>query len=90
MLKEIELRARRGEDFGFETTLSGRTYLNVIRDLRKVGYAVHLFFLWVPSVGLALSRVSGRVRRGGYDVPAPIVRRRFERLRWEGENEQRA
>jgi predicted ABC-type ATPase len=79
MLREIELRARRVEDFGFETTLSGRTHLNVIRDLSKGGYAVHLFFLWVPTVGLALSRVRDRVRRGGHDVPAPIVRRRFER-----------
>lgn len=79
MLSEIELRAGRSEDFGFETTLSGRTHLNVIRDLSKRGYSVHLFFLWVPTVALALSRVRGRVRRGGHDVPAPTVRRRFVR-----------
>jgi predicted ABC-type ATPase len=79
MISEIELRARRGEDFGFETTLSGRTQANVIRALSKRGYVVHLFFLWVPTVGLALSRIRSRARRGGHDVPAPIVRRRFER-----------
>ncbi len=79
MLSEIELRARRGEDFGFETTLSGRTQLNVIRDLKQSGYAVHLFFLWVPTVRLAMSRIKGRVLTGGHDVPEPTVRRRFER-----------
>ena len=79
MLKEIDLRARRREDFGFETTLSGRAHLNVIRDLKKTGYAVRVFFLWVPTVRLALSRIRNRVRRGGHDVPPPIVRRRFDR-----------
>jgi len=79
MIDEIELLAKRGTDFAFETTLSGRTHLNLITALRRRGYAVHLFFLWVPTVELALSRVKGRVMRGGHDVPAAIVRRRFRR-----------
>ncbi len=79
MLDEIELLANRGTDFGFETTLSGRTHHNLMRALKKRGYAVHLLFLWVPTVELALSRVRGRVMKGGHDVPASVVRRRFER-----------
>ena len=79
MLKEIDLWARRLEDFGFETILSGRAHLNVIRDLKKTGYAVHIFFLSVPTARLALSRIRDRVRRGGHDVPPPVVRRRFDR-----------
>jgi predicted ABC-type ATPase len=79
MLGEIELLAARSVDLGFETTLSGRTHLNLIRDLKKRRYAAHLFFLWVPTVELALSRVRGRVMKGGHDVPAAVVRRRFER-----------
>jgi predicted ABC-type ATPase len=79
MLGEIELLAARSVDLGFETTLSGRTHLNLIRDLKKRRYAAHLFFLWVPTVELALSRVRGRVMKGGHDVPAVVVRRRFER-----------
>lgn len=79
MLEEIELLARRGANFGFETTLSGRTNINLVRGLKQRGYAVHLLFLWLPTVELALSRVEGRVMRGGHDVPAAIVRRRFER-----------
>jgi predicted ABC-type ATPase len=79
MLGEIELFAKRGVDFGFETTLSGRSHLRLIRDLKSRGYAAHLFFLWVPSVDLALSRVRGRVLKGGHDVPEVVVRRRFDR-----------
>ena len=66
-------------DFGFETTLSGRSYLNLIRELKRVGYQVHFFFLWLPTVELALSRIKDRVSLGGHDVPEADVRRRFGR-----------
>jgi predicted ABC-type ATPase len=79
MLEEIDLYAERGESFGFETTLSGRSYLSLIRRLKRQGYEVHFFYLWIPSVELALSRIRGRVSRGGHDVPVADVRRRFDR-----------
>lgn len=79
VLKEIELYVSKHADFGFETTLSGRSYLNLIRDLKSNSYQVHLFFLWLPNVELALSRIKDRVSRGGHDVPEADVRRRFER-----------
>ena len=79
MLGEIELSMRRRDDFGFETTLAGRSYLGVIRRLKESGYAVHFFYLWVPSVELALARIRERVLRGGHDVPEGVVRRRFDR-----------
>jgi predicted ABC-type ATPase len=79
MLEEIDLHAKRSESFGFETTLSGRSYLSLIRDLKKRGYKVHLFFLWIPTVALALRRVRARVLEGGHDVPEDVVRRRFDR-----------
>ena len=79
MLEEINLRAKRGEDFGFETTLSGRSHLRLIRSLKRRGYEVHFYFLWVPTVGLALQRVKGRVLEGGHDIPEAVVTRRFDR-----------
>jgi len=79
MLGEIELSMRRRVDFGFETTLSGRSHLGVMRRLKERTYQVHIFYLWVPSVELALARIRDRVLRGGHDVPEAIVRRRFER-----------
>ena len=79
MLTEIDLLAQRRADFGFETTLSGRSYLRLIGRLKNQGYAVHFFFLWLSSVDLALSRIKGRVSEGGHDVPEADVRRRFDR-----------
>ena len=63
-LENIREQVRRGTDFGFETTLSG------------IGY-VKLFFLWIPGVALSLKRISNRVRLGGHNVPAEVVKRRF-------------
>lgn len=79
MLEEIQRLAASGRDFGFESTLSGRTYMPLLRELTQRGYAAHLFFLWLPTTNLALSRIRNRVRKGGHDVPARVVRRRFER-----------
>lgn len=79
MLEEIELYAERRESFGFETTLSGRSYLSIIHQLQRRGYKVHFFFLWVPTVHLALTRVRARVLEGGHDVPEAVIRRRFDR-----------
>ena len=79
MLEEIETFAEQRADFGFETTLAGRGHLNLIRDLKRKGYEVHLYYLWLPGVDLAISRVRERVFRGGHDIPETVVRRRFER-----------
>lgn len=79
MLGEIRLLARRGESFAFETTLSGRSYMSLFRQLKARGYQIHIFFLWVRTADLALSRIRERVSKGGHGVPDPVVRRRFER-----------
>jgi predicted ABC-type ATPase len=79
MLEQIHTLSRRNQDFGFETTLSGATYLPLLRRLKTQGYAIHLFFLWIPNAELALARVADRVRQGGHDIPETVVRRRFGR-----------
>lgn len=79
MLEEIEFYVRRSDSFGFETTLSGRSYLSLMSDFKRRGYEVHFFFLWIPTVALGLRRVRARVLEGGHDVPEVVVRRRFER-----------
>jgi predicted ABC-type ATPase len=79
MLGEIRAFAKRRVSFAFETTLSGRGYIVLLQQLRAKRYRIHIFFLWVGSADLALSRVQERVSRGGHDVPEPVVRRRFDR-----------
>lgn len=79
VLEEIGHLASHALDFGFESTLSGRGHLSLIRRLKSQGYAVRIFFLWVPDVALALSRIRKRVAKGGHDVPESDVKRRFDR-----------
>ena len=77
MLARIRALARIRLDFGFETTLSGLTYLRMLREFKRQEYAIHLFYLWLDSVDLAIARVARRVHEGGHDVPEATIRRRF-------------
>ena len=79
LLKQIHEFAEQCADFAFETTLAGKTYVAVLRRLKQQGYAIHLFFLWIPSVELAVARIKDRMANGGHDVPVADVRRRFGR-----------
>ena len=77
LLEQIRRLASQRSNFGFETTLSGVTYVSLLRRLKAEGYRIYLFFLWIPTVEMALARIADRVRRGGHRIPAPVVRRRF-------------
>ena len=79
LLNQIHEFAERRTGFAFETTLSGKTYVQLLRRLKQQGYVIHLFFLWIPSVELAVARIKNRVIEGGHDVPVTDVRRRFGR-----------
>ena len=79
VLQQIKEFAERGIDFAFETTLSGKLYVNLFSELKKKGYTLHLFFLWVTNSNLAIGRIKERVLEGGHNVPANDVRRRFRR-----------
>ncbi len=77
MLREIAECARNRESFAFETTLSGLGYLKQISRWQDLGYRVSLYFLQLPDADTAIQRVAERVRQGGHDIPAPVIRRRF-------------
>src|SRR3989339_2209482 len=79
VLQQIREYANRGIDFAFETTLSGKSYVSLLTDLKAKGYLLHLFFLWIPTPELAIARIKDRVVEGGHNVPADDVRRRFTR-----------
>ena len=79
LLEQIETYASKKTDFAFETTLSGMTYLTRFKDLKKEGYTIHMFFLWIPDVKLSLARVANRVKMGGHGISEKVVRRRFHK-----------
>jgi predicted ABC-type ATPase len=78
LLTRIKELADARQDFAFETTLAGRSYVKLIAEFKRSGYDVILFFLWLPSAEAAVARVATRVRQGGHDVPEATIRRRFE------------
>ena len=77
MMEQIRSLSAQRRDFGFETTLSGKTHANLFKELKRKGYRIHLFFLWVGNADLAIERIADRVRRGGHSIPENVVRRRF-------------
>lgn len=79
VLERIEEFTESRTDFAFETTLSGRTYLPVLRRVKDAGFHLHMFYLWIPNVEFSLLRIQGRVEKGGHDVPEADVRRRYNR-----------
>jgi predicted ABC-type ATPase len=79
MIEQIQHLAESRRDFGFETTLSGKSYANLLHKLKGKGYRIHLFFLWLPNADLAIERIADRVRKGGHTIPEGVVRRRFHK-----------
>lgn len=79
MIEEIVRHASNGVNFAFETTLSGKTYSQMIPEWHKMGYRIKLVYLRLPDVQTAIERVKNRVRQGGHNVPEEIIRRRYEK-----------
>ena len=77
VLEQIHALGQNRRDFGFESTLAGKMQIRMLRDLKKNGYKIHIFYLWISSVELAMERIADRVREGGHFVPEETVRRRF-------------
>ena len=78
MLEEIDKCVNAGQNFAFETTLSGLAYLHKIKIWQSLGYQVKLWFLSLPSADIAVSRVAIRVSQGGHNIPEQIIRMRFK------------
>ena len=79
VLEQIKEYSKNGVDFGFETTMSGVTYLKYFKMFKEKGYEINIFFLWIPDPKLAIARIKDRVAQGGHNVPVKDIKRRFNR-----------
>ncbi|MDR2886043.1 MAG: zeta toxin family protein [Rikenellaceae bacterium] len=77
MLTRIRELMDSGGDFAFETTLSTRSYVNFVKDARRLGYHITLVYFWLNSPELAIDRVAERVAAGGHNIDEATVRRRY-------------
>lgn len=79
VLEQVTAYIQRGEDFSFESTLSGRSHLGLIHRAKKRGFTVRISYIWVSTPALSLLRIQTRVAEGGHNVPEADVIRRHER-----------
>jgi len=79
MIRNINDCINNSESFAFETTFSGKGYINKIKDWKAKQYEIIIYYLRVPTVEFAIERVKLRVSQGGHNIPEQDIRRRFER-----------
>ena len=75
-LSAVDDCIRRGVDFAFETTLSGRRWPRLLDRLGAADYDAFLHYLWIPDASQCVARVAHRVSVGGHGVREEDIRRR--------------
>ena len=78
-LKLLRQKIALRENFAFETTLSGKSWLRRIRHMQTDGWKVVLYYLYIPAVAVSKLRVKQRVEQGGHDIPIADLERRYPR-----------
>lgn len=81
LLAEFKSLVAHRKTFALESTLSGLTYLRLLRAAKQNGFRIYLHYLWLPTPAIAIARVRERVKKGGHHVPVADIRRRFTRGR---------
>ncbi len=79
MVERLRKLVDQRTDFALETTLAARTYAKWVREITAAGYTTHLYYFWLDSADLAVSRVAMRVSTGGHHIPEPTIRQRYGR-----------
>jgi len=62
MLERIGNLMTKGKDFAIETTLSTKSYKNLVKQAKEDGYFVTLLYFWLRTPDLAIKRVEIRVK----------------------------
>jgi predicted ABC-type ATPase len=65
--------------FIVETTLAGNSYLNLMREVKLLGWFVKLTYIGINNPTTNIQRVRSRVKLGGHDVPRADILRRYDR-----------
>ena len=71
-----------GLSFTQETTLSGHRSKAAVRRAKEEGYYIRLYYIGLDTAEESKQRIANRVARGGHNISAEDVERRF-RGRWD-------
>lgn len=77
MLQRIDYLLSRHATFAIETTLSTKSYKNLVEKTKSEGYQIILLYFWLSSPEMAEARVAKRVASGGHDIPKDVIHRRY-------------
>ena len=67
------------EDFTFETVLSSRYKLNILKKAKQEGYFIKCVFVLTVDPHINISRVETRVALGGHDVDKKKIVERYHK-----------
>ena len=72
----------KGVSFTQETTLAGHRVRTTAQRVRDAGYYVRMFYIGLDTAEESQLRVANRVAKGGHNIDAEDIARRF-RSRWD-------
>ena len=82
LIEKMRLQIREGRSFALETTLSGKSFLPLLRSCKEDGWTISLYYFWLPTPEHSIARVANRVRQGGHSIPDDVIYRRFRSGLW--------
>lgn len=68
-----------GQTFTFESVMSSGDKIEFMKEARRRGYRVYLYFVATEDPAINVDRVRRRVKLGGHPVPAKKIRSRYVR-----------
>lgn len=77
-ISEIQFCLDNNISFTQETTLSGHRTERTLKQARKQGYFITMYYVGLSSKEESIIRIANRVRKGGHSIPEADVIRRFE------------
>lgn len=77
--KKLDEYIAKNQSVIIESTLAGIGLSKRIEKFKANGFAVHFLFVFLNDIDLCKKRIAARVKKGGHDVPAEDIERRFYR-----------
>lgn len=77
-VRQIKEYMENGISFNQETTLTGKSIINIIRKAEAHGFQINMYYVGVENAELAMERVKIRVLKDGHDIPKELIKKRYQ------------